>query len=104
MTCSNTECGKEFNAHTHNQIYCSAECCRIATNKRIKEKYHENKARLSGKDRHCACGVKLSRYNKSVQCSACEARVLLETKNEIKRYLGVTIVATQTAHYSLHGH
>lgn len=103
MICKNTECGREYQKQTHNQIYCSSECCRIATNKRIKEKYHENKARLSGKDRHCSCGIKLSRYNKSNKCSACETKNVLETKNEIKRYLGVTVITTEKTYRPVYG-
>jgi hypothetical protein len=41
MICGNKECAKDFDAKTHNQKYCSDECCRIATNKRIMEKYYE---------------------------------------------------------------
>jgi hypothetical protein len=43
MICSNKECSKDFDAKTHNQKYCSDECCRVATNKRIMEKYYEKK-------------------------------------------------------------
>jgi len=44
VICSREDCGKEFNQKTHNQKYCSDECCRIATNRRIMEKYYEKKA------------------------------------------------------------
>ena len=44
MICANTECAKEFDSKTHNQKYCSDECCRVATNRRIMEKYYEKKA------------------------------------------------------------
>ena len=40
MICANKECAINFDAKTHNQKYCSDECCRIATNKRIMEKYY----------------------------------------------------------------
>ena len=39
MICSNKECAKEFAPKTHNQKYCSDECCKIATNLKVKEKY-----------------------------------------------------------------
>ena len=49
MICAYKECFNEFEAKTHNQKYCSDECCRTATNIKIKERYYENKARLNGK-------------------------------------------------------
>jgi hypothetical protein len=38
MICANKECAKDFEPKTHNQKYCTDECCRIATNRRIMEK------------------------------------------------------------------
>ena len=52
MICSNKECAKEFDAKTHNQKYCSDECCRIATNIKIKQKYYDKKARLAKPIKH----------------------------------------------------
>ena len=73
MKCFNTECKKEFEPKTHNQKYCSDDCCRIATNKKIMEKYYEKKAIRKGKHRDCRiCKSKLSRYNQSNLCSKCE--------------------------------
>lgn len=73
MKCFNTECKKEFEPKTHNQKYCSDDCCRIATNKKIMEKYYEKKAIRQGKHRECKiCKSKLSRYNQSNLCSKCE--------------------------------
>ena len=43
MICAREECGIEFEQKTHNQKYCSDECCRIATNKRIMDKYYKKK-------------------------------------------------------------
>ena len=43
MICANKDCAIDFDARTHNQKYCSDECCRLATNKRIMEKYYERK-------------------------------------------------------------
>jgi hypothetical protein len=34
------ECKNDFEFKTHNQKYCSQQCCRVATNKRIMEKYY----------------------------------------------------------------
>ena len=75
MICSNKECSTDFDAKTHNQKYCSDECCRVATNKRIMEKYYEKKAIKNGAKRDCKkCGSQLSRYNTNVICSVCEKK------------------------------
>jgi hypothetical protein len=74
MKCAYEECKKEFTPKTHNQKYCSDECCRIATNQKLKEAYYEKKARLAGKQRLCkaeGCNVVLSRYNESNICDKC---------------------------------
>jgi hypothetical protein len=75
MICANSDCinGKEFTPKTHNQKYCSDECCRIATNKKIMEKYYEKKAIRSGQKRFCkTCKSPLSRYNTLSICAKCE--------------------------------
>lgn len=72
MICLNSECLKDFDAKTHNQKYCCDECCRVATNKRIMEKYYEKKAIKNGAPRKCkGCPGFLSRYNSEVYCSKC---------------------------------
>ena len=48
MICLNLECSKLFEPKTHNQKYCSDDCCRVATNKKIMEKYYEKKAIKNG--------------------------------------------------------
>jgi ribosomal protein S27AE len=76
MNCAYSECGQEFEAKTHNQRYCSDECCRLATNARLMEQYYEKKARLKGHIRVCItpdCGTVLSRYNEGKVCGKCEA-------------------------------
>lgn len=76
MICAYEECENEFVPKTHNQKYCCDECCRTATNIKIKQKYRENKDRLSGKTRICVtkgCNNRLSRYNESKLCSSCES-------------------------------
>lgn len=84
MICGNTDCNKDFTPKTHNQKYCSDECCRIATNKRIMEKYYEKKAIRSGKFRPCKkCNAPLSRYNQSAICSVCEKNAGLKNRNKI---------------------
>jgi hypothetical protein len=84
MICSNSECAKDFEAKTHNQKYCSDECCRVATNKRIMEKYYEKKAIKNGALRKCKkCSIKLSRYNQNNICSSCEKNINLKNKNNL---------------------
>lgn len=84
MICANKECGIEFNSKTHNQKYCSDECCRVATNKRIMEKYYEKKAIKNGAIRICAvCKSQLSRYNQSKICASCEKSTDFKSKKMI---------------------
>lgn len=76
MICANTECAKEFESKTHNQKYCCDECCRVATNRRIMQKYYEKKAIRNGLARLCKkCKSKLSRYNESNLCSQCTKKI-----------------------------
>lgn len=75
--CEYSECESSFEKKTHNQRYCSDECCRLATNKRIMERYYEKKDRRNGASRKCkntCCGARLSRYNEDDECSLCKAR------------------------------
>jgi hypothetical protein len=75
MKCAYDQCNKDFEPKTHNQKYCSDECCRIATNEKLKEQYYEKKARLQGKVRICksaGCKTSLSRYNEGNICSRCQ--------------------------------
>ena len=84
MICSNKDCAKEFIAKTHNQKYCSDECCRIATNKRIMEKYYEKKAIKNGAFRGCKkCKIKLSRYNQGDLCSKCEKNITISNRGKL---------------------
>jgi hypothetical protein len=72
LICLNVECLKQFDPKTHNQKYCCDECCRVATNKRIMEKYYEKKAIKNGSPRKCkGCSSLLSRYNTDSYCSKC---------------------------------
>ena len=88
MICANAECKKDFERATHNQKYCSDECCRVATNKRIMEKYYEKKAIKNGAYRGCkVCKVSLSRYNQTNLCSICEKRNSMEARNTLMEYL-----------------
>jgi hypothetical protein len=84
MICANKECSKEFEPKTHNQKYCTDECCRIATNRRIMEKYYEKKAIRSGAKRGCIkCKAQLSRYNESSLCSPCNKSVNKDYRNRL---------------------
>lgn len=72
MICANPDCSKNFEQKTHNQKYCSDDCCRINTNKKIMQKYYEKKAIRNGAVRLCKiCKSKLSRYNLDNVCSKC---------------------------------
>jgi hypothetical protein len=74
MKCSYNKCNNEFEPRTHNMKYCSNECCRTATNEKLREAYYEKKARLAGKKRICktpGCNVVLSRYNEDKVCNRC---------------------------------
>lgn len=78
MICAYSDCNNHFEPKTHNQKYCSDECCRIATNEKLKEAYYDKKARLSGKKRICKnvnCNVVLSRYNSGRVCDRCIGEV-----------------------------
>ena len=77
MICFNTKCAKEFNAKTHNQKYCSDECCKIATNIKIKEKYLYKKAR--------AAGVKFTCSNK--KCNQVLSKNIFTIPHPLKSYL-----------------
>lgn len=88
MICANKECGIEFNPKTHNQKYHSDECCRIATNKKIMEKYYEKKAIRSGAKRECKiCKSGLSRYNQSNICSKCEKDSNVKHRKNVLRMI-----------------
>lgn len=88
MICANKECAKEFDAKTHNQKYCCDECCRVATNKKIMEKYYEKKAIRSGAKRECKfCKSRLSRYNQSNTCSKCEKNSAIKNRSTLLRML-----------------
>jgi hypothetical protein len=88
MICSNKECSKEFDAKTHNQKYCTDECCRVATNRRIMEKYYEKKAIRNGASRGCKkCGSQLSRYNETSLCASCQKKIDITQKTKIMRMI-----------------
>lgn len=86
--CALEECGKIGIKVTHNQKYCTNECCRVATNRKIMKQYHERAAIKRGKKRSCkGCGTSLSRYNESPVCGACQTAKRNENLGEAQRLL-----------------
>lgn len=85
LTCANEGCEVVFEPKTHNQKYCTDECCRLATNRRIMEKYYERRDQRLGKARYCkSCGVtKLSRYNDSQICGSCRVKKEVAANNSV---------------------
>jgi hypothetical protein len=64
--CVNEDCEDLFEPKVHNAIYCSEECRRVVTNKKVLSKYYEKKATKNNKNRVCkteGCDTILSRYN-----------------------------------------
>ena len=91
------ECGVDFNFKTQNQKYCSPDCSRTATNKRIMEKYYEKKARLNGKTKYCDCGARLSRYSTEVVCIICkEKNKVKKTESAIEAIKNAAIKSSKT--------
>jgi hypothetical protein len=77
MKCANKDCAKDFEPKTHNQKYCSDDCCRVATNKKIMEKYYEKKAIRSGS----------KRYNQLSICSKCEKNNSSSDRSKLLRMI-----------------
>lgn len=74
IRCKNPECREEFLPKTYNAVFCSPDCRRIVTNKRLLENYYKNKENKN-KKRVCAtssCSTILSSYNKEDICEACK--------------------------------
>lgn len=94
MKCSFEECNNEFEPKTHNQKYCSDECCRTATNLKLKEKYYEKKARKAGVTFRCknkGCNQELNMYDNDYICNVCKAKEKTKARNElIEMVLGVS--------------
>lgn len=76
MICAFDECSNNFDPQRHNQKYCCSQCCKDATNKRIRQKYYETKERLNGSKRVCRnskCDTVMSRYTEEDICNKCRA-------------------------------
>ena len=90
MICDYKECNNEFKPKTHNQKYCSDECCKIATNLKIKEKYYYKKARMAGVPFKCetkSCKNILNRYTTDLICEECRAKEKTKNRNELLEML-----------------
>lgn len=86
--CQYDKCGARFNHNTHNQKYCNGECCRLATNQRIMDRYYEKKEIRSGVERTChSCETKLSRYNFEDYCSIHERIAPLFDRSLIEEFV-----------------
>lgn len=72
--CANEECQKTFIAKVYNTIYCSKECRKTVTNKKLLENYYRAKENKN-KKRKCKtsnCTTILSKYNKEDICEQCK--------------------------------
>ena len=80
--CDNQGCNEKYQKKTH-------EGCRLATNRRIMEKYYAKREQKSGKVRYCVkCqNTKLSRYNDSNTCSGCLSTRELNMNNSVVNML-----------------
>jgi len=90
--CAYAECGLGFEPKTHNQRYCSDDCCRRATNARLMKQYYEKKARRQGRIRVCAnsgCETRLSRYNDGKVCQKCAAAQETERRQQLLNIVGL---------------
>lgn len=90
IVCENKGCEIEFAKKTHNQRYHDDECCRLATNAKIMEKYYQRRAQRLGIARYCAkCETKLSRYNAADKCNAC----MLESESNRNHSVASALIA-----------
>lgn len=92
MICENPGCNNEFEKVTHNQKYCGDECCRIATNLKIKQKNKEKRDRLSGKVRICStrgCKTILSKYSEADVCELCVSKAKAIHKKNLLGLIGL---------------
>jgi hypothetical protein len=96
LICARKGCDEEFSPKTHNQKYHNDECCRLATNARIMEKYYARRDQRLGKIRICdECNVtKLSRYNNSLTCSSCDLKKEITVNAAVLNML--TVVSWQS--------
>lgn len=89
MQCAREGCNEIFVPKSHNNKFHDAECLRVETNRRVKEKYYDDRDRKRGKERHCkVCRTtKLSRYNITSTCAGCESKKESERNKELAAML-----------------
>lgn len=78
--CANPECQQGFVAKVYNTIYCSSECRKKVTNKKLLENYHRKKDNKN-KKRICItkdCNTILSRYNDEEICEHCKGERFIQ--------------------------
>lgn len=87
--CAREGCEEEFLPATHNQKYHDSECCRVATNQRIMQKYYAKRDQKAGKARYCTkCNhTRLSRYNDSQICGSCKVSSVAAANNAVATML-----------------
>jgi len=74
IPCKNEACGKVFTPKTYNAIFCSPDCRRIVTNRKLLENYYKKKE-SKNKKRVCVtqkCNTILSSYNSEDICERCK--------------------------------
>lgn len=92
--CENEGCEVRYIKKTHNQKYHDDECCRLATNAKIMQKYYDRKFQRLGIPRACkVCEKPLSKYNSSKTCNACLLKREEESKKSVADMLSSIIIA-----------
>jgi hypothetical protein len=93
-TCAREGCENTFVLKTHNNKYCSLDCSKEETNKRIMRRYYKRKERRSAKGRVCeVCNeTKLSMYNDSDICGQCDNIQDSTLRNSVVRLLDSVVL------------
>ena len=86
-------CDKEFEPKRHNAVYCSPECGKKATNKKILERYKTKKQKPIKKKRVCnSCAeTVLSIYNVADVCHLCVRKEEQKNIDKLLRELGANV-------------
>lgn len=92
IKCEREGCEETFIKKTHNQKYCTDECCRLATNERIMQKYYARREQRQGVARYCEeCETtKLSRYNDGSICNGCKSKRTTSANDAVVQMLSST--------------
>lgn len=87
--CEHEGCDVVYVKKTHNQKYHDDECCRLATNAKIMDKYYAKRAQRLGHVRYCELceTTKLSRYNSDSVCNSCSLRREIEKNQAVSEML-----------------